>query len=167
MCLKGVFIGLDFDGTVVTHEYPNMGKEVPHCIETLKRITDAGGKLILITMRSGKSLAEAVAYLNDRDVPLYGINSNPQQYLYSKSPKIYANIYIDDAALGCPLMNSALSDHAHVNWLEVEKYFFPKIGEKPVLSVLMNTPVYDEVPVYQPNKFMNFFTEIFSRLGLE
>ncbi|RYE36073.1 MAG: hypothetical protein EOP42_04750, partial [Sphingobacteriaceae bacterium] len=61
MCLKGVCIGLDFDGTVVTHNFPDMGAEIPHCIETLQRITAAGGKLILITMRSGRSLAEAVS----------------------------------------------------------------------------------------------------------
>ena len=167
MLLKGVYIGLDFDGTVVTHEYPNMGKEVPHCIDTLKRIASEGGKLILITMRSGRSLAEAVDYLNDRDIPLYGINNNPQQQFYSRSPKIYANVYIDDAALGCPLIYSDLSDNAYVNWLEVQQYFFAKNGEKPIQSVLMEAPVYDEAPVYQPKKFLNFFTEMFARLGVE
>lgn len=165
MFLKGVYIGLDFDGTVVTHDYPNMGKEVPYCIETLKQITYEGGKLILITMRSGKSLAEAVAFLADHDIPLYGINHNPQQHLYSKSPKIYANIYIDDAALGCPLMYSEFSSNAHVNWLEVQKYLFPKKGENQIQSVLMDAPVYDEGPDDQPGKVVHFFTEMFSRLG--
>lgn len=165
MCLKGVCIGLDFDGTVVTHNFPDMGAEIPHCIETLQRITAAGGKLILITMRSGRSLAEAVSFLNDRDIPLYGINNNPQQHLYSKSPKIYANVYIDDAALGCPLMQTELSENPYVNWLEVKRYFFPETGEKQLQSVLMNAPVYNEEPVYQPNKLLNFFTEMFSRLG--
>lgn len=164
MFLKGIYIGLDFDGTVVTHDFPYMGKEVPHCIETLKRITNDGGKLILITMRSDKSLAEAVAFLNEHDVPLYGINSNPQQHMYSKSPKIYANIYIDDAALGCPLIYSELSENAYVNWLEVQKYFFSEKGDNQVRSVLMDTPVYDEMPVYPPNKILNFFADIFSRL---
>ncbi|MGI4749864.1 MAG: hypothetical protein ACRYFB_04455 [Janthinobacterium lividum] len=167
MCLKGIYIGLDFDGTVVTHDYPNMGNEVPHCIDTLKQITDAGGKLILITMRSGRSLTEAVAYLNDHDIPLYGINNNPQQHLYSKSPKIYANIYIDDAALGCPLISSELSDNAYVDWLQVQLYFFPKNGQKPLQSVLMEVPVYDEIPVDPPKKVLNFFTDMFSRLGFE
>ncbi len=163
MFYKGITIGLDFDGTVVTHEFPKIGKDLPFCIETLKQITNEGGKIVLITMRSGKRLAEAVAYLSYHDIPLYGINSNPRQHFHSRSPKIYANIYIDDAALGCPLMYSDLSDKAHVDWLEVRKYLFPKKGESPVKSVLMEVPVYDSVPEYQPNQFLNFFTNMFSK----
>ncbi len=167
MFYKGVIIGLDFDGTVVTHEFPAIGKDLPHCLETLKKITDQGGKIVLITMRSGKRLAEAVAYLNDHDIPLFGVNNNPTQFLHSKSPKIYANIYIDDAALGCPLITSGLSDKAHVDWLEVDKHLFPKHGQKQITSALMEAPVYDTLPDYRQNKLVTFFLSLFSRLGLE
>ncbi len=162
MFYKGVVIGLDFDGTVVTHEFPKIGKDLPHCIETLKKITDLGGKIVLITMRSGKRLAEAAAYLSYHNIPLYGINSNPTQKLHSKSPKIYANIYIDDAALGCPLMHSELSEKAHVDWLQVQQYLFPKQGEEMIKSTLMEEPVHDTVPANSSsNKFVNFFTSMF------
>ncbi|WP_198170211.1 hypothetical protein [Mucilaginibacter arboris] len=163
MFYKGVTIGLDFDGTVVTHEFPKIGKDIPYCIETLKRVTNEGGKIVLITMRTGKRLAEAVAYLNCHDIPLFGVNSNPRQYLHSKSPKIYANIYIDDAALGCPLMNSELSSRAYVDWEQVQKYLFPKVGEEMIKSTLMEAPVYDTVVDMHPNKFVNFFTNMFSK----
>lgn len=164
MFYKGVVIGLDFDGTVVTHEFSEIGNNIPNCIETLKRITDQGGKLVLITMRSGKALAEAVAYLNYHEIPLFGVNNNPGQH--SKSPKIFANIYIDDAALGCPLTNSELSDNAYVDWEKVEKYLFPKEGESCIKSVLMETPVYDDLPDTKSSKFFSFFTNMFSRFDL-
>lgn len=163
MFYKGITIGLDFDGTVVTHDFPKIGKDLPLCIETLRKVTDEGGKIVLITMRSGKRLAEAVAYLSYHDIPLYGINSNPRQHFHSKSPKIYANIYIDDAALGCPLINSELSERAHVDWTQVQKYLFPKAGEEMIRSTLMEAPVYDSVPEYQPSRFLNFFTNVFSK----
>lgn len=166
MFYKGVTIGLDFDGTVVTHEFPKIGEDVPHCIETLKKITSQGGRIILITMRSGRKLAEAVAYMSYHEIPLYGINSNPRQAHYSKSPKIYANIYIDDAALGCPLTFSELSSKAYVNWLEVQKYLFPKQGEDLLKNALMEEPVFDTVEAEEkPNRFFHFFSSMFSRLN--
>lgn len=165
MFYKGVTIGLDFDGTVVTHEFPKIGKDIPHCIETLKKITDEGGKIILITMRSGRKLQEAVAYLSYHEIPLYGVNHNPRQDHYSKSPKIYANIYIDDAALGCPLTFSELSDKAYVDWLQVQKYLFPKQGKELLKNALMEKPVYDlDAEDEKPNKGFNFFTSMISKL---
>ncbi|WP_299284826.1 hypothetical protein [uncultured Mucilaginibacter sp.] len=162
MFYKGVTIGLDFDGTVVTHEFPKIGKDIPHCIKTLKKITDEGGKIILITMRSGRKLQEAVAYLSYHEIPLYGVNHNPRQEHYSKSPKIYANIYIDDAALGCPLTFSELSGKAYVDWLQVQKYLFPKQGKELLKNALMEEPVYDlVVDKGSPNKFVNFFISMF------
>jgi len=166
MFYKGVTIGLDFDGTVVTHEFPKIGKDLPYCLETLKKITSQGGKIVLITMRSGRTLAEAVAYFSYHDIPLYGVNSNPRQEYYSKSPKIYANIYIDDAALGCPLVFSDLSTKAYVDWLQVQKHLFPKQGEGLIKSALMEEPVYDTAADDKPNKFANFFTDMFSKLDL-
>ncbi len=166
MFYKGVTIGLDFDGTVVTHEFPKIGKDLPHCLETLKKITSQGGKIVLITMRSGRTLAEAVAYFSYHDILLYGVNSNPRQEHYSKSPKIYANIYIDDAALGCPLVFSDLSTKAYVDWLQVQKHLFPKQGEDLIKSALMEEPVYDTTADDKPNKFANFFMNMFSKLDL-
>lgn len=33
-----MIIAVDFDGTIVTHEYPKIGKEIPFAIDTLKRL---------------------------------------------------------------------------------------------------------------------------------
>lgn len=119
-------IALDFDGTVVTHDYPRIGKPLPNCIPTLRKLIDAGAKICLNTMRSGSELEEAVNYLLENNIPLYGINSNPNQSDWTSSPKVYAHIYIDDAALGCPLLNEIeFSNRPFVDWTAVDKLLFP------------------------------------------
>ena len=103
------FIGIDVDGTIVEHEFPSLGKPVPGAIEWMKRFNELGGKLILHTMRfdmgEGKMyLRDAVEYCEQNGVELYGANKNKTQWTWTKSPKPYCHIYIDDAAFGCPLI---------------------------------------------------------------
>ena len=95
-------IAVDFDGTIVTHEYPEIGKEVPGAIETIKVLQKNGHDVFLWTMRDKLELQEAIAYLEDKGIYLNGYNRSPAQF--SSSLKQYASIYIDDAALGCPLI---------------------------------------------------------------
>ena len=33
-----MIIAVDFDGTIVEHEYPRIGAEIPFAIDTLKRL---------------------------------------------------------------------------------------------------------------------------------
>ena len=111
-----MYIAVDFDGTCVTHEYPRVGKDIG-AVPVLKMFIEAGHKLILNTMRSGKELEDAVQWFEDNNIPLYGANENPTQKSWTASPKVYAHLYIDDAALGCPLkMDRAVSNRPFVNW---------------------------------------------------
>ena len=117
-----LYIGIDFDGTCVTHEYPRVGKDIG-AVPVLKKLTDSGHLLILNTMRSGRELDDAVQWFIDNDIPLYGVNENPSQKSWTASPKVYAHLYIDDAALGCLLkMDNAVSDRPFVNWDAVEEH---------------------------------------------
>lgn len=54
-------IGIDFDGTCVTHDYPRIGKDIG-AVPVLKELVERGHKLILNTMRSGKELEDAVEW---------------------------------------------------------------------------------------------------------
>jgi len=127
MIKKGIIIGLDFDGTVVTHEYPKIGKPLPNCVETLKRCVDAGAKICLNTMRSGLPLQEAVGYLIENGIELYGVNCNPDQKSWTESTKVYAHVYIDDAALGTLTMQDpSFSDRPYVDWVLAEALLFPE-----------------------------------------
>lgn len=98
----GKTIAVDFDGTIVEHAYPGIGKEMIFAIDTLKALQQKGHKLILWSFRTGKELEEAVEYCRNRGVEFYAINRNyPEEEITPDIPrKIQADIYIDDRNLG-------------------------------------------------------------------
>ncbi len=96
-------IAVDFDGTIVTHEYPKIGKEIPFAIDTLKRLQSEGHhQLILWTVREGELLDEAVEYCRERGLEFYAVNSNyPEAENIENQPrKLNAELFIDDRNLG-------------------------------------------------------------------
>ena len=101
---KGYIIAVDFDGTCVEHNYPAIGMEVEGAVEVLRALNKRGHRIILNTMRSGEKLDAAVKWLSDRKIELWSVNRNPEQQEWTSSPKVYADLYIDDSALGCPIM---------------------------------------------------------------
>lgn len=111
-------IAIDFDGTCVTHEYPAIGKDIG-AVPVLKRFVKEGHKLILWTMRSGRELKAAVEWFEENGIELWGVNKNPDQS-WSSSPKAYANLYIDDAALGAPIVHGMKSERPYIDWEQVE-----------------------------------------------
>ena len=117
---KNIIIAVDFDGTIVTHDYPRIGRPVPGAIETLKEFIARGDKLILWTMRSGEELDDAIRYCENNGVTFWGINENPEQKQWTKSPKAYAHVYIDDAALNATLIYPAHSnERPYLDWFVV------------------------------------------------
>ena len=121
-----MYIAIDFDGTCVTHDYPRIGKEIG-ATKVLKRLVEAGHKLILNTMRSDKELQDAVNWFKKNGIELYGVNENPTQKRWTNSPKVYAHMYIDDAALGCPLINAPeLSNRPFVDWDSIDLQLIQK-----------------------------------------
>ena len=125
-----MIIAIDFDGTVVTHEYPKIGSDVG-AVPVLKELVAKGHQLILFTMRDGVTLQKAVEWFEARGIPLWGVNENHSQREWTNSPKVYANLYIDDAGLGIPLSYFVdLGDRAvggiheqrpFVNWVRVRE----------------------------------------------
>lgn len=97
-----MIVAVDFDGTVVFHRYPKIGKDIPGAVETLKKLIAQGHNIVLFTMRCKQELDDAVKWFEEREIPLYGINVNPDQITWTDSPKAYAQLYIDDAGIGCP-----------------------------------------------------------------
>ena len=99
-----MIIAVDFDGTIVTHDYPHIGKPIPFAIETLKRLQADGHQLILWSVREGDLLQEAVDYCMQKGIEFYAVNANfpeEKQLSTADSPrKIVADIYIDDRNLG-------------------------------------------------------------------
>ena len=118
---KNKIVCVDFDGTCVMHEYPEIGEEVPNAVKVLKKLNDNQVKIILWTIRSGEYLQDAVNWFVERGIELWAVNKNPQQRFWSKSPKAYASVYIDDAALGCPLKLFADGKRPFADWFEIER----------------------------------------------
>ena len=114
-----MYICVDFDGTCCKHKYPKIGESIG-AEKVLKKLVSCGYKLILFTMRSGETLNDAVQWFSEREIPLYGINTNPTQKEWTNSPKAYGHLYIDDAALGCPLIYSE-KERPYVDWEQVEE----------------------------------------------
>ena len=112
---------IDFDGTVVTHKYPKIGNEIDNCVKTLKRLIDSGHNLILFTMRDDIELQDAIQWFKSKNIPLYGINKNPTQHIWTTSSKAYGTLIIDDICLGIPLLYDNDSQRDFVDWNKVEK----------------------------------------------
>lgn len=131
-----MIIAVDFDGTCVTHEYPKVGNDIG-AAPVLRELVEAGHKLILLTMRcdterpiegngneiktvqAGTYLADAIEWFRKNEIALYAVNENPEQKKWTASPKVFAHMYIDDAALGIPL-KEPLYARPHVDWMRVQ-----------------------------------------------
>lgn len=147
-----MIIAIDFDGTVVTHEFPRVGEDIG-AVPVLRQLVKEGHQLVLNTMRShakikanktetanGKfkeytgetldvdGLQDAIDWFKSHNIPLAGVNSCPGQKTWTDSPKVYANLYIDDAALGVPLIYPSDTDpegtRPYVDWTEVRQWLW-------------------------------------------
>ena len=97
-----MIIAVDFDGTLVEHRYPAIGKEILFAFETLRELQKQKHQLILWTIRSGKELDEAVEYCKARGIEFYAVNKSFPEEIFEEtdSRKINADIYIDDRNIG-------------------------------------------------------------------
>lgn len=117
-------IAVDFDGTIVEHKYPEIGKEIMFAFQTLRALQKQKHQLILWTYRSGKELDDAVEYCRRNGVEFYAVNSSYPEEEFDEdydSRKIDADIFIDDRNIGGLLP-----------WGEVYQLINPQ--EKPTLE---------------------------------
>ena len=97
-------IAVDFDGTIVTHEYPNIGREIPFATDTLKMLIRDSHRLILWSVREGQLLQEAVDWCKERGVEFWAVNKDyPEESMENNnhfSRKLKADYFIDDRNIG-------------------------------------------------------------------
>jgi hydroxymethylpyrimidine pyrophosphatase-like HAD family hydrolase len=127
-------IAVDFDGTIVEHQYPEIGKEKLFAFRTLRELEKKGARLILWTFRTGKELEAAVEYCRENGIEFYAVNKNyPEEIVdESVSRKIDADIYIDDKNIG-----------GFPGWSEVWQMIYPydfqlKEAEKRIAAARKN-----------------------------
>lgn len=94
-------IAVDFDGTIVEHEYPKIGRPIPFAIETLLQLQKDGHVLLMWSVRDGRLLQEAVDYCESKGLKFYAANKNyPEEDVATASRKLNAEIFIDDRNVG-------------------------------------------------------------------
>lgn len=98
-------IAIDFDGTIVEHRYPEIGREIPFATDTLKMLIADHHKLILWSVREGKLLDEAVNWCRERGVEFYAVNRDYPEENGTRnnnhfSRKLKVDMFIDDRNLG-------------------------------------------------------------------
>ena len=96
-------IAVDFDGTIVEHKYPEIGKEILFAFDTLRALQKQKHQLILWTYRTGKELEEAIEFCRENGVEFYAVNKSYPEEEYDEwihSRKIEADIFIDDRNIG-------------------------------------------------------------------
>jgi hypothetical protein len=141
-------IAIDFDGTIVEHDYPRIGKEMMFAFATIKELHKKGHKLILNTFRTGDLLNEAVEFCRNNGVEFYAVNKNyPEEEITEKAPrKLDVDIFIDDRNIGGFIgwssvwqtlhpeggdFNHVLKNpEAHNNYKKEEKSFLSKLFGK-------------------------------------
>ena len=130
-----MYIAVDFDGTIVDHVFPELGEPVPGAIEWIKKFKEAGAILILWTVRSdgdryGDVLTQALNYCEENGLKFRFVNESPEKW--SDSNKAYADIYIDDAGIGCPLVNNPRPNgRPYVDWSIIGPDILSRIPRPP------------------------------------
>jgi hypothetical protein len=96
-------IAIDFDGTIVEHKFPEIGKLLPGAKEVINKLAKSY-TIIIWTCRNheetSKEFLDMITFLLDNDIEYHYINQNDPKNPFQPYPKIFANIYIDDRSLG-------------------------------------------------------------------
>jgi hydroxymethylpyrimidine pyrophosphatase-like HAD family hydrolase len=140
-------IAVDFDGTIVEHDYPKIGKEMLFAFATLKELQKKGHRLILFTYRVGPLLDEAVEYCRKNGMEFYAVNKNyPEEEITENTPrKLNVDIFIDDRNVG-----------GFIGWSAVWQTLHPEGGEFD--HVLKNPEAHHN---YKQEK--SFFQKLFGK----
>lgn len=99
-----MLIAVDFDGTIVEHEYPAIGEERPFATDVLQRLLRHRHLLMLWTVREGELLDQAVAWCEERGLRFAAINGEWTEEFSLLCPeqatrKPDADLFIDDKSI--------------------------------------------------------------------
>jgi hypothetical protein len=95
-------LAIDFDGTIATPSFPEVGALKEDADVFIRKLYNEGHYIIINTCRSGKQEGLAEDFLNAHNIPYHYINSNLPELIVEYGQdcrKISADIYIDDKCL--------------------------------------------------------------------
>lgn len=103
MIANKLMLAIDFDGTIVDHQFPEIGELRPNAVEVINKLYNEGHEITIWTCREGEDLEKAKQFLIDNGIPFHRFNANrPDQICLFNNDcrKVYADIYIDDRQVG-------------------------------------------------------------------
>lgn len=91
-------IAVDFDGTLVSNKFPEIGAIDSSLWDAIVAEQKAGTRIILWTSRTGEYLDAAVEFCKNHGLVFDAINDNVAECkaLGWNARKVFANLYIDD-----------------------------------------------------------------------
>lgn len=98
-----MIIAIDFDGTLHTGAFPNIGEMALNAKECMQRLKNDGHYLIIWTCRCGDRQTEAINWLLEKGIPFDRINEHEPENLAkyeTNARKVYAHLYVDDRQIG-------------------------------------------------------------------
>ena len=98
-------IGVDFDGTLAISRgtYPKIQGPIQDVIDYILEEQRQGAYLILITMREGQNLQDAIEWCKNHGIEFDAVNDNlpfMKEFFKNNPRKIFCNEYIDDTNFG-------------------------------------------------------------------
>jgi hypothetical protein len=97
-----VIIAIDFDGTIVKNEWPEIGRFRFLAKPVINWLQKRGHELILFTCRERELLLKAVDFLKRNNIEFKYHNENTKELIMKYGGdcrKISADLYLDDKAL--------------------------------------------------------------------
>ena len=117
---RSLCIAVDFDGTIVEHRFPEIGKIKPFAFETLKELEKRGHRLILWTYRHGEHLDAAVDFCKEHGIEFYAVNKSFPEEKFdpeTASRKIDCDMFIDDRDVS-----------GFIGWGEIFRKIHPEVA---------------------------------------
>lgn len=108
---KQLTFGVDFDGTIVSKAFPNIGEINEEVVKFMDAAIKQGHLVIVWTARSINYEQDAIDFLNKNNVPYSYVNENPEDEYAKKGiqgRKIFCDYYLDDRAVNVKDLKSVL-----------------------------------------------------------
>jgi hypothetical protein len=153
---------LDFDGTIVEHLYPLVGRVVPHSVRVVRRLQDAGHIVILNSYRAdcrNGTLEDATNWLEStwkvgkddlKPISILSSKVSPYPFITNGNLQIHHDltiggiVYLDDEAEGTPTIPAYMSIAPMVDWLAVEQVLEANHLFKPTDSINLSKTLDNE-----------------------
>lgn len=93
-------IAIDFDGTIVKDNFPEIGEMIPGAKEAINQLYADGYTIIIWSCRAGIKKARAIEWLVMNGIKFHRFNescpTNVALHGGKDTRKVFANLYIDD-----------------------------------------------------------------------